>query len=58
MQASFLIAPLLALSGAGRPDTAAIGTVGHATLNTVVERFIAHIRDFTRPMRPRTRTVG
>jgi DNA-binding transcriptional LysR family regulator len=34
-----------------RPCPVVVVTVKNRTLNPVVERFIAHLRDFTRPMR-------
>jgi hypothetical protein len=34
-----------------RPCPVAVVTLKNRMLNPVVERFIAHIRDFTRPMR-------
>jgi DNA-binding transcriptional LysR family regulator len=40
-----------------RPWPVAIVTVKNRTLNPVVERFIAHIRDFTRPMRSREQVI-
>jgi DNA-binding transcriptional LysR family regulator len=33
-----------------RPCPVVVVTLKNRTLNPVVERFIAHIRDFTRPM--------
>jgi len=36
---------------ADEPCPVVIATLKNRTLNPVVERFIAHIRDFTRPMR-------
>jgi len=39
------------------PCPVVIATLKNRTLNPVVERFIAHIHDFTRPMRPGTRTA-
>jgi DNA-binding transcriptional LysR family regulator len=39
------------------PWPCAIVTLKNRTLSPAVERFIEHLRDFTRPMRPRTRAV-
>jgi DNA-binding transcriptional LysR family regulator len=41
----------LPISFPGRPWPAVIVTLKNRTLNPVVERFIQHVRDFTRPMR-------